>query len=125
MVSRPNCELGSGHSLQPRPYLIARPTADNMSEPMPERNGSLLAAANQEAIYRMAFKKGNMSEPTYRNIHISPHDGKFHVVLEWSDVCALTFTRNSLEDAFAAIRENLSGPRDFQLLPAQGSKPWL
>jgi hypothetical protein len=65
-----------------------------------------------------------MTEVTYRRIQIVPYEGKFSVVLEWSDVCALTLTKNTLDEAFEAIRENLSGPRVFALLPTTSEMPW-
>jgi hypothetical protein len=65
-----------------------------------------------------------MAEVTYRRIQIVPHDGKFGVVLEWSDTCALTLTRDSLESAFESIRSELARGPTFELIPQAGELPW-
>jgi uncharacterized protein YdeI (YjbR/CyaY-like superfamily) len=49
-------------------------------------------------------------------VSIYPHEGKIHVVCEWSDTCALTFTRDTLEEAFDTIRKEFESPREFALV---------
>ena len=61
-----------------------------------------------------------MAEVTYRRIQITPYEGCFGVVLEWSDTCALTFTRDTLDEAFDSIRKEIADSREFTLLPSQG-----
>lgn len=48
-------------------------------------------------------------------VSIYPHGSKFHVVCEWSEDCALTFTRDTLEEAFETIRAEFQKPREFAL----------
>lgn len=48
-------------------------------------------------------------------VAIYPHEGKFHVVCEWSETCAVTFTKDTLEQAFEGIRAEFENPREFAL----------
>lgn len=50
-------------------------------------------------------------------VAIYPFEGKFHVVCEWSETCALTFTRDTLDDALETIRREVNQPREFSLTP--------
>lgn len=52
---------------------------------------------------------------TFWKVAIYPHDGKFHVVCEWSDTCALTFTRATLDEALSDVRREITTPREFNL----------
>jgi hypothetical protein len=57
---------------------------------------------------------------SFWKVAIYPHEGKFHVVCEWSEACALTFTKDTLDDALKKVREEVNKPREFALV-APGS----
>jgi hypothetical protein len=57
---------------------------------------------------------------TFWKVAIYPHEDKFHVVCEWSETCALTFTRDTLEQALEDIRREVSAPREFDLVQLHG-----
>lgn len=53
-------------------------------------------------------------------VAIYPYEGRFHVVCEWSETCALTFTRDTLEQAFETIKQEIEKPREFALVASNG-----
>lgn len=57
---------------------------------------------------------------TFWKVAIYPYEGKFNVVCEWSETCALTFTRDTLEQAFETIRKEVNTPREFGLVQSHG-----
>lgn len=59
-------------------------------------------------------------DETFWKVAIYPHEGKFHVVCEWSETCALTFTKDTLEEALTKIREEVEKPREFSLVASNG-----
>lgn len=63
---------------------------------------------------------------SFWKVAIYPHEGKFHVVCEWSETCALTFTRDTLEEAFETIRREVETPRAFSLVSSDSEPaPWM